>query len=106
MRYFYLNYENTGSFGVEVMPEGNIFSYKFNLNYVVNYFKNKPYLLYKDSNNKYIKIKPKSVVKNSNGFFARGFKSLITEYTFIICIPVAFWMAEKINERWHDDRED
>ena len=32
MRYFYLNYENTGSFGVEVMPEGNIFSYKFNFN--------------------------------------------------------------------------
>ena len=28
------------------------------------------------------------------------------EYTFIVCIPVAFWMAEKINERWHDDRED
>ena len=50
------------------------------------YFKNKPYLLYKDSNNKYIKIKPKSVVKNSNGFFARGFKSLITEYTFIIFV--------------------
>ena len=28
-----------------------------------------------------------------------------TELTFIVCIPVAFWMAEKINERWHDDRE-
>ncbi len=27
------------------------------------------------------------------------------EITFIVCIPVAFWMAEKINERWHDDRE-
>tara|TARA_X000001382_G_scaffold44185_1_gene29854 strand:- start:363 stop:539 length:177 start_codon:yes stop_codon:yes gene_type:complete len=27
------------------------------------------------------------------------------EYTFIVCIPVAFWIAEKINERWHDDRE-
>ena len=32
MRYFYLNYENTGSFGVEVMPEGNVYSYKFNFN--------------------------------------------------------------------------
>jgi len=27
------------------------------------------------------------------------------EITFILCIPVAFWMAEKINERWHDDQE-
>ena len=27
------------------------------------------------------------------------------EITFIMCIPVACWMAEKINERWHDDRE-
>ena len=27
------------------------------------------------------------------------------EITFIFCIPVAFWMAEKINERWHDDQE-
>ena len=28
------------------------------------------------------------------------------ELTFIICIPLAFWMATKINERWHDDGED
>ena len=28
------------------------------------------------------------------------------EITFILCIPVAYWMACKINERWHDDRED
>tara|TARA_Y100000114_G_scaffold106648_1_gene99930 strand:+ start:85 stop:288 length:204 start_codon:yes stop_codon:yes gene_type:complete len=28
------------------------------------------------------------------------------ELTFIVCIPVAIWMAAKINERWHDDRED
>ena len=27
------------------------------------------------------------------------------EITFLLCIPVAFWMAEKINERWHDDQE-
>ncbi len=27
------------------------------------------------------------------------------EITFILCIPVAYWMACKINERWHDDRE-
>ena len=28
------------------------------------------------------------------------------ELTFIICIPLAVWLASKINERWHDDRED
>ena len=28
------------------------------------------------------------------------------EITFILSIPVAAWMAHKINERWHDDRED
>ena len=28
------------------------------------------------------------------------------EITFILCMPIAFWMASKINERWHDDRED
>ena len=28
------------------------------------------------------------------------------EITFILCIPIAYWMASKINERWHDDRED
>ncbi len=27
------------------------------------------------------------------------------EITFFLCIPVAYWMAKKINERWHDDRE-
>ena len=27
------------------------------------------------------------------------------EITFILCIPVAYWMARKINERWRDDRE-
>tara|TARA_R100000426_G_scaffold33900_1_gene27488 strand:+ start:264 stop:464 length:201 start_codon:yes stop_codon:yes gene_type:complete len=27
------------------------------------------------------------------------------ELTFIFCIPIAVWMAIKINERWHDDRE-
>ena len=27
------------------------------------------------------------------------------EITFVLCIPVAYWMASKINERWHDDRE-
>jgi len=32
MRYFYLNYEDTGSFGVEVLQEGNVFSYRFNFN--------------------------------------------------------------------------
>ena len=28
------------------------------------------------------------------------------ELTLILCIPIAVWMATKINERWHDDRED
>ena len=27
------------------------------------------------------------------------------ELTFIVCIPLAIWMAAKINERWHDDQE-
>jgi|TARA_R110002020_G_scaffold33244_1_gene101435 hypothetical protein len=27
------------------------------------------------------------------------------EITFILCIPIAVWLATKINERWHDDRE-
>ena len=27
------------------------------------------------------------------------------EITFFLCIPVAYWMAKKINERWHDDIE-
>ena len=25
------------------------------------------------------------------------------ELTFVLCIPIAVWMAVKINERWHDD---
>ena len=32
--------------------------------------------------------------------------SRAAEITFILCIPIAYWMASKINERWHDDRED
>ena len=28
------------------------------------------------------------------------------ELTFILCLPLAAWMAWAINERWHDDRED
>ena len=27
------------------------------------------------------------------------------EITFILCIPVAYWMAARINDRWHDDQE-
>ena len=27
------------------------------------------------------------------------------EITFILCIPIAYRMARKKNERWHDDRE-
>ena len=36
--------------------------------------------------------------------FECGFKTAAT-YTLISCIPIAAWMASKINERWHDDRE-
>jgi hypothetical protein len=28
------------------------------------------------------------------------------ELTLILCIPIAVWMALKINERWHDEEED
>jgi len=28
------------------------------------------------------------------------------ELTLILCIPIAVWMAFKINERWHDEEED
>ena len=27
------------------------------------------------------------------------------EITFLLFITVAYWMANKINERWHDDQE-
>ena len=32
-------------------------------------------------------------------------RMFIISITFIFCIPVAYWMASKINERWHDDQE-
>ena len=28
------------------------------------------------------------------------------ELTLVLCIPIAVWMASKINERWHDEEED
>jgi len=28
------------------------------------------------------------------------------ELTLILCVPIAVWMASKINERWHDEEED
>jgi hypothetical protein len=28
------------------------------------------------------------------------------ELTLILCIPIAVWMASKINDRWHDEEED
>tara|TARA_R100000781_G_C4035398_1_gene112063 strand:+ start:362 stop:562 length:201 start_codon:yes stop_codon:yes gene_type:complete len=37
-------------------------------------------------------------------FFECGFEKAVA-YTFATCIPIAAWMASKINERWHDDRE-
>ena len=38
----------------------------------------------------------------------RYFNYSIQEYmelTFVFCIPIAVWMALKINERWHDDED-
>ncbi len=26
------------------------------------------------------------------------------EYTLVFCIPIAVWLACKINDRWHDDQ--
>ena len=40
-----------------------------------------------------------------NHFFDYSVKKSM-ELTFICCIPIAVWMASKINERSHDDRED
>jgi len=28
------------------------------------------------------------------------------ELTFLLCIPVAAWMMDKIAQRWHDDEDD
>ena len=43
-----------------------------------------------------------TVLNNHFGYSVQ--KSM--ELTLILCIPIAVWMATKINERWHDDRED
>ena len=43
-----------------------------------------------------------TVLNNYFGFSVK--KSM--ELTFVCCIPIAVWMDSKINERWHDDRED
>lgn len=40
-----------------------------------------------------------------NHYFDLSFKKAM-EYTLILCIPIAVWMAIKINERWHDDQKD
>jgi hypothetical protein len=40
-----------------------------------------------------------------NHYFGFSVKKSM-ELTFVCCIPIAVWMASKINERWHDDRED
>lgn len=43
-----------------------------------------------------------SIVSNLWGFnFQRT-----TEITFLLCIPVAVWLMDKIAQRWHDDAED
>ena len=39
-----------------------------------------------------------------NNYFGYSIRRSM-ELTFILCIPVAYWMASKINERWHDDQE-
>jgi len=40
-----------------------------------------------------------------NHYFGYGVQRSM-ELTFVLCIPIAAWMATKINERWHDDREE
>ncbi len=40
-----------------------------------------------------------------NHYFGFSVKKSM-ELTFVLCIPIAVWLASKINERWHDDRED
>ena len=40
-----------------------------------------------------------------NNYFGYGVQKSM-ELTFVLCIPIAAWMATKINERWHDDREE
>jgi len=40
-----------------------------------------------------------------NHYFGYGLQRSM-QLTFVLCIPIAVWMATKINERWHDDREE
>ena len=40
-----------------------------------------------------------------NHYFGFSVKKSM-ELTFVLCIPIAVWLASKIHERWHDDRED
>jgi uncharacterized membrane protein YoaK (UPF0700 family) len=39
-----------------------------------------------------------------NHYFGYSIKRSM-ELTFILCIPLAVWIASKINKRWHDDQE-
>jgi hypothetical protein len=39
-----------------------------------------------------------------NRYFDYSIKEAM-ELTFILCIPIAVWMASKINKRWHDEEE-
>ena len=48
---------------------------------------------------------PVLITTTLNHYFGYGVQKSM-ELTFVLCIPIAAWMAHKINERWHDDREE
>ena len=39
-----------------------------------------------------------------NFYFELSSKKVM-EFTLVFCIPIAAWIACKINQRWHDDNE-
>ena len=39
-----------------------------------------------------------------NFYFELSSKKIM-EFTLVFCIPIAVWIACKINQRWHDDNE-
>ncbi len=48
---------------------------------------------------------PVLITQTLHHYFNYSIKSSM-ELTLILCIPLAIWLASKINDRWHDDRED
>ena len=47
---------------------------------------------------------PLDITTVLNRFFNYSIQESM-ELTFVFCIPIAVWMALKINERWHDDED-